>query len=138
MDCYFKNLCEGHEIGNLLDQIKIIRMGHDPEFFKLACENILIGRKVIKKKNDSEFYGVQVYTIEAMDWTGVGIGMGPDPPRTEPDLQYQNDSRSFSLLSIYEQKYGSRVTDLDQPIIVARLDDGSEYRLIPEFCEPSF
>ena len=138
MNRYFKNLCDGHEIGNLLDQIKIIRMEHDPEFFKIACENILIGRKVLKKKNNSEVFGVEVYTIEAMDWTGVGIGMGSDPPRTEPDLQYQNDSRSFSLLSIYEQKYGSRVTDLDQPIIVARLDDGSEYQLIPEFCEPSF
>ena len=140
MDLLLQNLCEGHKIGSLLDQIKRIKMNHKDDLYKLACETILIGRKVIKKKNDHDVFGVQVYTIEGMDWTGVGIGMGSDPPRTEPALQWQNDSRNFSLLDLYEDRHGSKVTDLDQPIILAKLDNGSEqeHRLIPEFCEPSF
>ena len=135
---YLSLLSEDQNIGSALDQINIIKSKH-PEIdfnkFKLACKNLMIGRKLMKKKNNED-----VFTIMDIDWNpnATPRSMGHDQARTDQADEWQNDARSFSKLDDIKEKHGSELKDLDQPIIVAKLDNVGWFRLIPELCEPSF
>lgn len=135
MDFYLRHLFENKNFGSTLDQINLIKKDHDEEIFKKACESLMIGRKLMKKKNDQD-----VFTIMEIDWNpnATPRSMGHDQARTDQADEWQNEARLFSKLDDIDKKHGSKLKDLDQPIIVAKLDNGCWFRLIPELCEPSF
>ena len=135
MNYYLSHLSEDKNIGSALDQINIIKSKHSEIEFKRACQNLMIGRKVMKKKNNED-----VFTIMDIDWNpnATPRSMGYDQARTDQADEWQNEARSFSKLDDIKEKHGSELKDLDQPIIVAKLDNGCWFRLIPELCEPSF
>ena len=121
-------------IKSTLDQINLIRVYHQDNF-KQVCENILIGRKIKPK------YNLEASSrIFQIDWSATPKSMGPDPAVTEKEDLWMNDSRSFSLLEEIEKKYGTeyKVKNMDQPILVVKLDNGGWSRLVPELCEPSY
>ena len=133
MEYYLSFLFEDKNIGSALDQINIIKSKHSEIEFKRVCNNLMIGRKLMKKTNNED-----VFTIMDIDWNASPRSMGHDQARTDQADEWQNEARSFSKLDDIEEKHGSKLKDLDQPIIVAKFDNGCWFRLIPELCEPSF